>query len=513
MSNNQVEYEKDVPESPSMWDELGILWTNGKIWLKKLFAAEEALEKIYKKPKNDDEEAQIKKFRKINLIEFILSLTLVFTFMWAMWWVGIVKDNDNLITTAYILIGLVGLWGLLISPFWHHYIEKDYVYRRGYMGLDYDQNYWTAWFEERGFGSLKKHWEINLKKDKRKKQVNFMTLFVMLTLIIVVLDDLDYAMDLADILGIKDQTKQFYSAITVSVWGYQAIALIMLAYCAYLAGSWQNTGNMDKIKKSLLLLIPGLFAFMGIWITWGFGLDWNSEGVATVKSNWVSTAEIYQTTMGNWKTAVFVGIFFVLLGVVWYLLKYVFIGILIRFDNLKTASYQFLFVSVISVIIILSVWGILTSPGLQDYIIEHNDDKMTQVPYGERLWYIFDSTALEDWNTASFAGAMGNWAGYIYWGLVQEWLFLGYWCTLLTKSLKNKHAIALYSSLCFGIIHFPSWPLMIFTMAGGYFWALAWIDGEKYRNIFVMGAIHGFAGTLVAKIIPITMSVGPSNMA
>src|SRR6056297_3584983 len=99
MSTNQVEYGKDVSEAPSLWEELGILWTNGKKWLKKLFSAEEALEKIYKKPENDDEEEQIKKLRKINLIEFILSLTLVFTFMWAMWWVGIVKDNDNLITT------------------------------------------------------------------------------------------------------------------------------------------------------------------------------------------------------------------------------------------------------------------------------------------------------------------------------------------------------------------------------------------------------------------------------
>ncbi len=500
-------------ENPSFRDELGILWKSLGKWVKSIFAVEESLQRIYKEPENEEEKKKIAKLRKINLIEFILSLALVFTFMWAIWWVGIVKDNDKLVQTSYILIGVVGVWGILFSPFFHYWLEKGYTYRKGYLGLDYEQNYWTAWFEERGFGSLKKHWEINLKKRKRKKLVNFMTLFVMLSLVLVLMDDLDYAMDLAEALGVEDEQTRFHTAITAVVWAYQLVGILMLIYCTYLAGSWEDTGHLDKIKKTLLILIPAIVAFMGIWVTWGFGLDFHGDGSWSVGGNWETTAYMYQSTMTNGKTALFVVVFFILLFVVWFLLKYVFIGMLIRFDNLKTASYQFLFVSVIAVVVILSVYGILASPGLQDYVLSHQDDQMSSVPYGERLWFIFDSTAIVDWKKASFAGFMGNWAGYIYWGLVQEWLFLGYWCTLLAKSLKNKYVIAFLSSLCFGVIHFPSWPLMIFTMAGGYFWALAWIDGKRYRNLFIFGMIHGFAGTLVAKIIPITMSVGPSNMA
>ncbi len=256
---------------------------------------------------------------------------------------------------------------------------------------------------------------------------------------------------------------------------------------------------------------------MGIWLLWGWGMNINNSGQWQSANYLTDLATMYQTVGDNFanpENPMGIGMIVILIAfvVVWFLVKYVVVGILIRFNNLKTAMFQFVFISIIATFTILFVWGIFTLDAIQPNVQSQSRDLMDQVPYGERLWYIFRDDAFIMMRKATAASIIGNWAGYIYWGLVQELLFLGYWCTLLTKVYKNKYVIAFLSSLCFGLIHFPSWPLMIFTCVGGFFWAIAWQRNDA-RNIFVMGLIHGYAGTLVAKFIPITMSVGPSNMA
>jgi hypothetical protein len=194
----------------------------------------------------------------------------------------------------------------------------------------------------------------------------------------------------------------------------------------------------------------------------------------------------------------------------YFLFKYIGLGIVIRFDNLKTASYQFVYIAIMTIIVVAIMNLIMQIPSVNDYIVAHNTDNFTELSIG-RMWYIFNNTAAQSVNEASFAQIVSNWGQYVWWGLAQELLFLGYWCTLLTKIFKNKYVIGLLSGMCFAFIHFPSWPLMIFTIMAGLFWGIAWQRNDA-RNLFVLGASHGFGGSLLAKFIPITMSVGPSHM-
>jgi hypothetical protein len=481
-------------------------------WLKHVFDVDTP--SFYKEPENDAERQKIIKIRKINLIEFFLTLSLVVFAMWVPWWQGILQDNSTLQLSGYILIGLVGIWGLILSPFYHFYLEKGFTYRKGYLGLDYEQNMWTAVFEERGLGSIKKHWDVNLKDAKMRKIVTFVSLYVTFTIIVMAFGEMGQIRDIAVMVGIPKDINAQYAAQGVLIGAYQGLATLLLIYGTYQAGQWKNTGDKDGLKKFLLIGPQAIINFVGIWLYWGFGINFNKEGKWS--AIWDNAVVANQTIVDNFWNAenpmgVFVFLFAVLVAGIYLFMKYIGVGILIRFDNLRTSMFQFIFVSTVALIVIILLREIMAIPSVNEYILANQTSLMGE-PSVDNLPFIFDETAEEALNKFNLAGFFSNFAYYIYWGALQEFLFLGYWCTILTKVFKNKHLVALFSSACFGFIHFPSWPLMILTMVGGYFWAIAWQRNDS-RNLFVMGAIHGFAGTLVAKFIPITMSVGPSNMA
>lgn len=481
-------------------------------WLKTAFKTD--LDEIYREPENDEDVEAIRKIQKFNMIEFFATLSIMFGAMWGPWWLGILNDNSTLEYIGYGILGVVGIWALLISPFVHYKFERGYTYRKGYLGIEHEQNGWTAFFEERGFGSLKRHWDENLKDEKMTKVVNFTSLYGVLTIILMLFDELDILEDIADMVGL-DATPLVDYAVQVSMSTiYMGVTMALLIYGTYLAGQWKDTGNKDGVKKALLIIPQAIIAFTSILVFWGFGIDYDNDGSWTAV--WADPATAFETTLENfWNTSQRVGLFLfimvVLVVVIFILYRYIVSGILIRFDNLKTALFQLVLICGLGIVIIMATWAVMTIPAVDQYMQDHHKDFMGSPSFANAL-YIFDQRAIEAMSEFSFAGFFANWGYYVYWGLVQELLFLGYWCTLLTKAFKNKYIIALLSSACFGFIHFPSWPLMIFTMAGGFFWAIAWMRKDS-RNIFIMGAIHGFLGTMVAKLIPITMSVGPSNMA
>ena len=115
-----------------------------------------------------------------------------------------------------------------------------------------------------------------------------------------------------------------------------------------------------------------------------------------------------------------------------------------------------------------------------------------------------------------------GWYGYVWWGFVQQFLFMSYFLRLLYRTFPKSEGFipAGFSSLIFGIIHYPDWPLMLFTGVAGLMWAYFWQkryvnkDGKEVRgnNLYIWGMIHGFGGTFVSHLIPISMSVGPFNV-
>ena len=380
--------------------------------------------------------------------------------------------------------------------------------------MDYEPTPWTAFLEERGFGSLKQYWQTVLKERKGRRIANFITFYVIFSVIMYLMFEFGTLTKIAKALGVSDSTMQNYSAITAITWTYQIFAVVLLIYASYSAGQWENTGDKDGIKKFLMVIFPALIAFLGIWFMWGFGISINPSGAWT--ASWASTATVYQMAFDNfWSLTNPMGmVVLAVLGIFvlfYFFMKYLALGIVIRFDNLKTAAFQWLYIAVITVILIAVLNGIFLIPAVNDYVAPHQLSAYSGTDFLVRIQYIFNGSAAQLTNQATLAGILSHWGKYVWWGFAQELLFLGYWCTLLTKIFKNKYIVSLLSGMCFAFIHFPSWPLMILTVIAGFFWGLAWQRNDA-RNLFVMGASHGFGGTLLFKFVPITGSVGPSNI-
>lgn len=112
--------------------------------------------------------------------------------------------------------------------------------------------------------------------------------------------------------------------------------------------------------------------------------------------------------------------------------------------------------------------------------------------------------------------------GYIAWGTLQQLLFCGYFGNRLRKGFapaanaawagSKRLAVALLSGLFFGIIHIPSWNLVLFTIVLGTYLSWFFMD-DRYRNLLVLSLIHAVLGS-IARIFfygSVEMSVGPWN--
>lgn len=106
----------------------------------------------------------------------------------------------------------------------------------------------------------------------------------------------------------------------------------------------------------------------------------------------------------------------------------------------------------------------------------------------------------------------GQWSGYVFWGFLQQLLFLGVFSVQfsrafdVTNSRTQRALYCLCSGACFALIHIPNFWLGIVTFIGGMLAALYFI---QCRNLFAFGIAHGLGGTLSNKLLPINFSVGP----
>ncbi len=121
-----------------------------------------------------------------------------------------------------------------------------------------------------------------------------------------------------------------------------------------------------------------------------------------------------------------------------------------------------------------------------------------------------------------------NGLGYMFWGAIQQLLFCSYFGTRLRKGFRpglapasrfwKRLGVAALSGLFFALVHIDSWWLVLFTWVLGTF--LAWFFMEdRYRNLQVLGAVHGVLGTCVVWLFSehapfsIRLRVGPWGMA
>ena len=107
------------------------------------------------------------------------------------------------------------------------------------------------------------------------------------------------------------------------------------------------------------------------------------------------------------------------------------------------------------------------------------------------------------WYGIAFNATFLNWhvipvlVLYPLWGIIQQFMMValiaGNLRTLSGLHFKDSQVIVL-TSLLFALVHYPSWPLMIFA----FFMELGFISVYfKWRNLWPLGLYHGWVGSLL----------------
>lgn len=105
--------------------------------------------------------------------------------------------------------------------------------------------------------------------------------------------------------------------------------------------------------------------------------------------------------------------------------------------------------------------------------------------------------------------AMMAWAGYVPWGLFQQYTLNGYFLNRFNRAVSPRRASILSAAL-FSWAHLPNWFLMAVTLLLGYASARIY---SRYRNLYFLGVAHGTLGVLLYLVVPDSVShhlvVGP----
>ncbi|MCP4760943.1 MAG: CPBP family intramembrane metalloprotease [archaeon] len=249
--------------------------------------------------------------------------------------------------------------------------------------------------------------------------------------------------------------------------------------------------NIKKQKKNILSLLT-IFAILFIYTLLRYNTEFgdylNIWFPDYPKHTDYPTAELF----------VFVGLFLVICTIP--ILALILFPVMIRFDTLKNSSKQILFTLAIGVPLIL----------LFNFIFQIFPELpwiFNQVPNNP----VSAADQLDEFIPLYF---MAQFSGYIFWGFIQQLLFLSVFSVQFSRAfdVKTKNGqiyAALCSSLFFGLIHLPQFWLSLFTWISGFIWSIIFL---KSRNLFMMGISHGALATLLNQLTPIPFSVGPKSI-
>jgi membrane protease YdiL (CAAX protease family) len=108
-----------------------------------------------------------------------------------------------------------------------------------------------------------------------------------------------------------------------------------------------------------------------------------------------------------------------------------------------------------------------------------------------------------------FGDAFTALAGYIPWGLLQQYVLNGYFLNRLSPVFRRS-AAPFAAAVLFSSAHAPNLFLMVVTLIGGYCAARVY---QRYRNLYFLGLAHAAAGFLLYLVVPDSIShhlrVGP----
>ena len=431
--------------------------------------------------RHDDDIKKRRFIRNFSAFELCFFFGLVLVALWGLYFYWGSRAGNH--TVQNIGIGIMTfevIWAILLSPIVHYKLEKSILY----------QGKGVAWVlsEDRGIGSWKKYYQTwftkksrSIPPEERAKLLPARRFMTVLGLVFALWGCGEGMSEKAVIDVVRGWIKVDASTIVaVFAIAYMIIAPILLLYSLKIL-RFTDPADPDRGKKRIYSI---LFLIFLAGLILGIGDVINKYGIQL---------EALFTSVSSTDVLKAAGLAAGILTLLVFLLTIGCFPIFVRIDDLFKSIPDLLKIMFFGVIL-LPTWNYLcewffTTPRMHWSWLSGP----TQDPV-----YLRDQFSI-----GHFITGVG---GYFYWGWVQEMLFLGYFAWLLYKIQPNKYINAAISSLLFMMFHWDNIALMIGTAVGGFFWAMWW--GER-RNLFMLGWMHGFNGTLVSQIIPMSMSVGP----
>ncbi len=225
----------------------------------------------------------------------------------------------------------------------------------------------------------------------------------------------------------------------------------------------------------------------------------------------VTFAREYGEILSDWgiepTPVIRIGIGIALLLAVDLVLVFILFPLMLRLDNFRSGLAGLKFITIVGIILIVVFNG----------FFQIFWESLIQIfGYGGNNTFAMRGDNPEQrLRELEIFAVLGQWSGYVFWGFLQQMLFLSLFSTQFSRAFnirKNPkliHVAALLSASFFCIIHLPNFWLSFFTFLAGYMWSIFFMQN---RNLFIMGFSHGMLGTLGNKLLPISYNVGPTSV-
>jgi membrane protease YdiL (CAAX protease family) len=89
--------------------------------------------------------------------------------------------------------------------------------------------------------------------------------------------------------------------------------------------------------------------------------------------------------------------------------------------------------------------------------------------------------------------------GYVVWAFMQQFILQGYFLVRLLRIVPNKTTAILLAAAMFSLAHLPNPLLTVATLLWG---TAACALFLRYRNLYLLGAVHAVLGLCIAFTIP-----------
>nr|MDO8087228.1 hypothetical protein [Candidatus Sigynarchaeum springense] len=444
--------------------------------------------------------------RKFSLGELLVICLLAIVAMWVcLKWGGEIMDIEWMNYVGYGLLGIIVIWGFILSPVYHAKNDGQFHYPTSRQNVAY------AMFDERGIGSFKYYFKKVF--NKQRSLVAWTLYFLLMLTAVFNFDELSLSM-----INWKDMFESpakvpegvivdFVEMISGTPHPYEtalgvvlfATAMSLVAFVGALGKKKEDFGGSGAwcvfFKVVVGLIVLGCF----FWVT----------KIPQVTSSVDLLSMDFFLSLG-----LVVAFFFVAIMVILFLVM----PWIIKFDNLGATKRKIVEILVMTIVLL----GVIV--GIFHFVLPMTDTSGANIIYG----YPWDSGAANEVKAKLESFDLGvflmEWCGrYIAWGGVQQFLFMSIFLTLWKKIFPRSkgYMVAVGTSCIFGVIHAIDWPLMIFTFVAGLFWAKGW-HAEYYdpktgrvvhgNNLFLWGFVHGFGGSLLGMLAPFSLGVGPFNM-